>query len=216
MSTPSTRRSNSGTTRRCGADRSSSGPAWSSRPATRPRPTGSGRRWEERRRSGSALTRSSSAHGWMPTARPARRCSRCSTTRRRSWKASRSTRRSSMSEDCAGSRAPLGDRRPVAMRCPRACRTSRHGGGGPHEVPRQGGERGGQAERVARGAARRRAGLPHPLPVERLWGVGPVTAAKPTRGRSRPWRRSPPSARRHSFDPRPGRRPPPPRARPQP
>ena len=57
----------------------------------------------------------------------------------------------------------------------------------------------------------------HPLPVERLWGVGPVTAAK-LRGHGVTTRRPGRQARR--GDPghhgRPGIRPPPPRPRPQP
>ena len=71
------------------------------------------------------------------------------------------------------------DRRAAAPRGPRAGRAADHGRRGPDEVPGQGGQRGGQAGRAA-GACRPTAELAflHPLPVERLWGVGPVTAAK--------------------------------------
>ena len=92
-------------TRRFGAAPSSSGPASCSRPATRPRPTGSARRWADRRLAGCARRRSSFARGWTPTARRARRCSRCSTERRRSSRGCRSTRPSSTSAVCGGSRA---------------------------------------------------------------------------------------------------------------
>ncbi len=96
-STPSTRRSNSGTTRPCVGARSSWAPASCSRPATRRRRSASERPWAVRRHAGSVRRRSSSVHGWTPTARRARPCVGSSTTRRLSSRRSRSTRRSSMS-----------------------------------------------------------------------------------------------------------------------
>ena len=85
-----------------------------------------------------------------PTRRRARRCSRSSTTRRRWSRGSRSTRRSST---CAGMRA---DRRHAARDRGAAAATVRergrpadHGRRRAHEVPRQGGERRGQARRPA-------------------------------------------------------------------
>ena len=84
-------------------------------------------------------------------------------TRRRWSRGCRSTRRSSTSAGCGGSSGtPDRDRRAAAARRARTGRSADHGRRGPDEVPRQGGERRGQARRPARGAARPRAGVPPP------------------------------------------------------
>ncbi len=113
-------------------------------------------------------------------ARRARPCSTCSTTRRRSWRASRSTRRSSMSAACwRVSGTPHRDRGAVATRGAGARRAARSP----------------WASRARSSSRRSRAVWPNPTacsscrptasstsctrsPVGRLWGVGPKTAAK--------------------------------------
>ena len=129
------------------------------------------------------------------TRRRARPSIGCSTTRRRSSRACRSTRRSSTSAGCGGSRA----RRP---RSPRGCGARCASGSGlPITV--------GVAStkflaKVASGVAKPDGLLVvppdgelaflHPLPVERLWGVGQVTARQAPRARDhdgRPGRRLP-------------------------
>ena len=145
------------------------------------RPHGDGRRG---RRGGCARTRSSSSRACRPTPRRARRSSRCSTTPRRSSRGSRSTRRSSTCAGWGGSGHAGRDRRPAAAAtCASgsACRS-------PSASP----------ARSSWPRWRARVAKPdgllvvppdgelaflHPLPVERLWGVGPVTAAQAARAR---------------------------------
>ena len=128
---------------------------------------------------GCARTRSSSRRACRPTPRRARRCSRSSATRRRWSRACRSTRRSSTSAGCGGSpgrrrRSPSGSARAVLDEV-----------GLPITV---GVARTKFLAKVASGVAKPDGLLVvppdgeleflHPLPVERLWGVGPKTAAK--------------------------------------
>ena len=163
-----------------------------------------------RRRAGSAPTRSSSRRACRPTPRRARRCSRCSTTRRRSSRACRSTRRSSTSRGLRRSRGtPLEIAARLRRAGPRAGRAADHG-----RVART-----KFLAKVASGVAKPDGLLVvppdgeleflHPLPVERLWGVGPVTADEAARrAGSRPSARSPaPRERRSSrcSAARPGR-----------
>ncbi len=90
-----------------------------------------------------------------------------------------------------------GDRRAAAARGARAGRAADHGRGGTDQVPRQGGQRRGEARRPARRAARRRAGVPPP--AARRTGLGrrarsPRASSTPTG--SRPSARSRESPRR--------------------
>ena len=160
-------------------------------PATRPRPTACGHRWARHRRDACARRRSSCGRGWRPTARRARRCSRSSTTRRRSWRDSRSTRRSWTSAGCGGSPARRREiaARPASRRA-RAGRDPRHGGRRADEVPGEGGERRRQARRPARRAGRRRARLPARVAGRAALGRRAGHRAEaPTSARSRPWPR---------------------------
>ena len=168
-------RSSSATTPACAVARSSSGRGWCSRPATRPRPTAFGRRWAARTLGGCARRRWSCRRGCRRTPRRARPCSTCSPRRRRWSRGSRSTRRSSTFAAWSGSPgSPTRDRRAAAARGPRARRPADHGRGRHHQVPGQGGQRGREARRPAPRAARAASSaFLHPLPVERLWGVGP-------------------------------------------
>ena len=152
------------------------------------------RRWAGGRRRGCARTRWSCRRGSRRTSRPASGSSRSSTTPRRWSRGSRSTRRSSTS---AGLRRLVGDPeaigaalRGAGARGGRAADLGRHR---PHQVPRQGRQRGQQAGRAAPGAAGvARQEFLHPLPVERLWGVGKVTAAQAARRRHPHHRRARP------------------------
>ena len=92
-----------------------------------------------------------------------------------------------------------------------------HGGRCAHQVPRQGGERRGQARRAAGGRSRHRAGIPPP--ATRRAAVGRRRqdgrqAARPRHHDSR--RRRPRRGGSARVDPRPVRRPPPACSRPQP
>ncbi len=181
-STPSMPRSSSATIPGCGAGRSSSAGEWCSPPATRPRPSASGRPWAAARPGGSAPTPSSSRPASRPTSKPARRCSPCSTTPRRWSRACRSTRRSSTSAACAASPAHPAE---IAERLRAAVR-----------------ERVGLAitvgvartkflAKVASGVAKpdgllvvapdAELAFLHPLAVERLWGVGQVDLGQAAR-----------------------------------
>ena len=153
-----------------------------------------------------------------PTRRRARPCSRSSTTPRRWSRGSRSTRRSSTSAGCGGSparraRSPRG----CAATCASgsACR-SPSGSRGRSSWPRS---PAAWPSPTACSSCRPDGELAflHPLPVERLWGVGPVTAAQAARARDHDGRRGRPARRGGARrDARPGVRPPPARARPQP
>ncbi len=116
---------------------------------------------------------------WTRTCRPAETCSRCSTRPRRSSRASRSTRPSWTWAVCAGCRAPRSRSPPSS------------GVGSRAEVGLAitvGIARTKFLAKVASGVAKPDGLLLvppggelrflHPLPVQRLWGVGPKTAAK--------------------------------------
>ena len=131
------------------------------------------------RLAGCARTPSSCRRGCRPTRRRARRSSGSSRTRRRSSRGSRSTRRSSTSAGWSGASG----RR---SRSPRACaREVRERVGLPITV---GVARTKFLAKVASGVAKPDGLLVvppdgelaflHPLEVERLWGVGPVTAGE--------------------------------------
>ena len=122
------------------------------------RPDGDGRR---ARRGGCARRRSSSRRACRPTPRRARRCSTVfgDTTPL--------VEGLSIDEaflDVRGLRRIAGTPEEIAVRLrrerARRGRAADHGRGGADQVPRQGGERRGEARRPARGAARRRARLP--------------------------------------------------------
>ena len=79
---------------------------------------------------------------------------------------------------CGGSsgtprRSPRSSARDV-----RAGRAADHGRGGEDEVPGEGGQRGGQADGLLVVEPAGELKFLHALPVERLWGVGAVTAGK--------------------------------------
>ena len=219
-STRSTRRSSSATIRGCAAGPVIVGGGCRARGELRGegvrRPHGDGR---ARRPAGCARRRSSSRRGCRPTPRRARRCSRCSTTRRRWSRGCRSTRRSSTSAGCGGS---SGTPTEIAARLRRDVLERV---GLPITV---GVARTKFLAKVASGVAKPDGLLVvppdgeldflHPLPVERLWGVGPVTADKlHDRGHHdrRRGRRGSPRRRSSSMLGR-GVGPAPPRARAQP
>ena len=133
--------------------------------------------------------RSWSRPACRPTPRRARPCSRCSSTPRRSSRRCRSTRPSSTSGAAPHRRHPGRHRPAAAPRRARPGGPAHHGGRGLDQVPRQGGQRGGQARRPAGGAARRRAGLPPPAAGVAAVGAGPVTVSKLASRGSPPWAR---------------------------
>ena len=165
-------------------------------------------------------TRSSSRRGCRPTPRRARRCSRCSSD------TTPLVEGLSIDEAFLDVRGLRADRRARRPRSPRGCgATVRERVGLPITV---GVARTKFLAKVASGVAKPDGLLVvppdgelaflHPLPVERLWGVGPVTAGKLHDARA-----SPPSARSPRLaeaalvvDARPGVGPAPARARPQP
>ena len=125
------------------------------------------------------------------------RLPRCSRTRRRSSRGSRSTRRSSTCAGWSGSPArPVEIAARLKARRPRAGRAADHGRRRPHEVPRQGGERGREAGRAAASSRPRRARVPAPAAgraaVGRRRGDGARSCA---RAGSTPSARSPGSRR---------------------
>ena len=192
------RPSNSATTRRCAADRSSSAAGWCWPPATRPRPTACARRWAARRRDGCARTPWWCRPGCRPTPGPATPCSRCSATPPRSWSRSRSTRRSSTSAGCgrvsgtpvqiaARLRADVRDRvgLPITVGIARTKFLAK--------VASQEAKPDG----LLLVPPDQELAFLHPLPVRRLWGVGAKTAEKLQRARHRtPSPTSPSSASR--------------------
>ena len=117
--------------------------------------------------------------GWRPTRRRARRSSRSSRTRRRWSRGSRSTRRSST---CAGWSTSPARRARSRRGCARGCAT-RSGC-----RSRSGSRSTKYLAKVASAIAKpdgllvvppgEELAFLHPLPVERLWGVGPATAGK--------------------------------------
>ena len=126
------------------------------------------------RRSGCARTPSSCRRASRPTPRRARPSSRSSTTPRRSSRASRSTRRSSTSAGCAGI---VGDPRAIAApparagaRARSACR-SRSASPAPSSSPRSP-ARSAKPDGLLLVPPDGELAFLHPLPVERLWGVG--------------------------------------------
>ena len=166
-----------------------------------------------------ARRRRAAAHR-RPTPRPARPCSRCSTTPRRSSRGCRSTRRSSTSAGCGGSSGtPIEIAADLRARGARAGRPADHGRRRPHEVPRQGGQRASaKPDGLLVVPPDGELAFLHPLPGRAAVGRrrrrrrpsctprGIATVADIARARRGGARR----------DPRAGRRPPPPRARPQP
>ena len=99
-------------------------------------------------------------------------------TPRRSSRRCRSTRRSST---CAGSahlRQPDRDRARLRAEVRERGRAADHRRAGLHEVPGQGRERVAKPDGLLVIPAGGELAFLHPLPVERLWGVGRVTAAK--------------------------------------
>ena len=199
-STRSSPRSSSATTRAAREAGDRRGGRRARRAATRPRRRGvKTAMGGGTARSSCARRRSSSRRGWRPTRRRARRCSRCSRTPRRWSRGCRSTRRSST---CAGwSGSPARRRRSRA----RLRREVREEVGLPITV---GVARTKFLAKVASGwrsptgcSSCRPSGelaFLHPLPVEALWGVGPVTSARKlhARGIDDRRRRSPSSPRR--------------------
>ena len=120
----------------------------------------------------------SSIRGCRRTPKRAGPCSTCSTTRHRSWKGCRSTRHSSTSVACGAYRV-------APPRSRSSCGDVLEQVGLPITV---GVARTKFLAKVASGVAKPDGLLVvppdgelaflHPLPVERLWGVGPVTAEK--------------------------------------
>ena len=145
-------------------------------------------------RAGCARGAWSSPRACRPTPRRAGPCSRSSRTRRRSSRGSRSTRRSSTCAGWSGSRAR---RREIAARLRRDVRSSGSElpitvGHRADEVPREGGERRRQADGLLVVPPDGELAFLHPLPVERLWGVGARHRRQAARAAaSRPSARSP-------------------------
>ena len=190
---------------------------WCSRRATRPRPSACAPRWARRPHGGCARTRGRPApdvgllrgeQGGIPGLRG---------HDRRSSRVCRSTRRSSMSTAWSGAsdrrpRSPFGFARTSVSRS--ACR-SRSGSPGRSSSPRS---RAASPSPTGSSSCRRTRSSPSSIrsTVERLWGVGPVTAGK-LRGRGiTTVERARAPAERRSWRCSVARRPAPPRACPQP
>ena len=182
--TRSTRRSSSATTRRCAANRSRSaggpiGAVWSPRRATRRVPSASTPRCRWPGRSGSAR-RSSSCRPTSRTTRPRRpRCSRSSVRSRRSSSRCRSTRPTSTSPRTRWSE-PLATH--VARRLKERIRAetglTASAGVAPNKFLAKIASGWKKPDGLTVISPERVEPFLQRLPVDALWGVGPVTARK--------------------------------------
>ena len=214
-STRSSRRSSSATTRASAADRSSWVAAWSWPRATRPGPSACAARWAGGRPASCARTRSSSRRACRRTPRRAGRCSRSSGRRPRSSRGSRSTRPSSTSAGCVGCRARP---RTIAAQLRRAV-LERVGlritvGGARTKFLAKVASRVAKPDGLLIVPPAHELEFLHALPVDRLWGVGPATAAQAPRAGHHHRGRGRRARRGHAGgDARPGVGPPPALAR---
>ena len=179
-STPSTPRSSSCSTRRCAASRSPSAAASCWPPPTRPRPSACAAACRAGGRGSSARSCSSSAAISRSTSGSATPPSRCWATSRRWSSASRSTRPSPTSPGLRASVRPAGRDRashpPPRARRSWACR-SRSAWPAPSTSPRSPRRWPSPTGWCVVDPATELDFL-HDLPVELMWGVGPVTKAR--------------------------------------